>query len=151
MTTVLTQLRDGNLPPLLEAREWWLAPADPNNEEHINSNEPADQKWIHSLNLHAAQEYQFQFLVDQWRTERGVSSSTTAMLESPAYRGIIDMGSSVIPLILRQLEKEGDNPDHWGWALHVLTGEDPVPPEAAGDTVQIAAAWLAWGRTRYAW
>ncbi len=61
------------------------------------------------------------------------------------YQQIIGLGSSVIPLILEDLAKE---PDHWGWALEAITGENPVPEEAAGDITAIADAWLAWGRDR---
>lgn len=92
----------------------------------------------------------FQNLVRQWRAERGATSSITQMVLSPAYQRIIGMGGPAVPLILAQLRSEGGNPDHWGWALHAITGEDPIPPEAAGDTVQIARAWLEWDHQRYA-
>ena len=94
----------------------------------------------------------FQQFAQQWRAERGATSSLTEIFLSPGYQRIIAMGENAIPLILRQIEREGDNPDHWGWALHIITGEDPVPPEAIGDVVQIARAWLAWAKGRYyAW
>lgn len=35
------------------------------------------------------------------------------------------------------------DPDHWFWALEMITGADPVPVEAYGDTVQMAQAWTA--------
>lgn len=90
----------------------------------------------------------FQHLVEQWRRERGATSSITQMVLSPAYQRIIGMGSSAVPFILTAIEREGDDPDHWGWALHAITGEDPVPVEAAGDPVKIAQAWLEWGHQR---
>jgi hypothetical protein len=60
------------------------------------------------------------------------------------------MGPAVIPLILRELEKEGDDPDWWFWALESLTGENPVPENAIGNNLAVAQAWLKWGRERYA-
>lgn len=90
----------------------------------------------------------FQLLADQWRKERGATSSITQMMLCSAYQQIIGMGERAIPFILTALRSEGDNPDHWGWALHAITGEDPIPPEATGDTVKIAQAWLDWGRYR---
>lgn len=73
------------------------------------------------------------------------------MMLCSAYQRIIGMGDRAVPLILAELEREAGDPDHWGWALHAITGDDPIPEEAAGDTVQIARAWLDWGRARYAW
>ena len=53
----------------------------------------------------------------QWRRERAATSSITNIVSCPSYQRIIAMGRGVIPLILRQIESEGDDPDHWGWAL----------------------------------
>jgi hypothetical protein len=61
------------------------------------------------------------------------------------YQRIIGMGSGVVPLILEQLQRE---PDQWFWALEAITEENPVPPEAAGNTHQMAAAWIEWGKSR---
>ncbi len=94
----------------------------------------------------------FQNLVNQWRKERGVTSSPVQMALCAAYQRIIAMGPIVIPFILRQLESEGDDPDHWFWALHHLTDADPVPADDRGDMKRMAAAWLDWGRRNfYAW
>jgi hypothetical protein len=92
----------------------------------------------------------FEFLRLRWQVERRATSSITQMMLMPAYQRIIGMGERAVPLILAQLKKKGDDPDHWGWALHSITGADPVPAEAAGDTVRIAEAWLAWGKRHYA-
>jgi hypothetical protein len=54
------------------------------------------------------------------------------------------MGGKAIPLILQQLENNPDDPDHWFWALHALTGVDPVPAEDRGDMRGMARAWLEW-------
>jgi hypothetical protein len=97
-----------------------------------------------------ADEALFESLRLRWQVERGGTSSITQMMLAPAYQRIIGMGEKAVPLILAQLKKEGDDPDHWGWALHSITGEDPVPTEAAGDTLRIAEAWLAWGKQHYA-
>jgi hypothetical protein len=69
----------------------------------------------------------------------------------PSYQRIIGMGGRVVPLILREMENEGDDPDHWFWALEMITGADPVPVEAYGDTVQMAQAWHSWAEGRYVW
>jgi hypothetical protein len=93
----------------------------------------------------------FDLLRAQWHRERGVTSSITAMAMCPAYQGIIGMGPKVIPLIMRQMDSEGDEPDMWFWALRVLTFANPVPDDARGDIVRMARAWLSWGQRYYAW
>ncbi len=94
----------------------------------------------------------FQSLVKAWRSERSAASWVTDMATCPAYQGIIAMGPGAIPLILAQLESEGDEPDHWFWALRALTDADPVREEDRGDIVKMAAAWVGWGRAQgYAW
>lgn len=94
----------------------------------------------------------FQGLVTKWREERGVASSITQMVCCLSYQSIIGMGSVAIPLILAQLESEGNEPDHWFWALRVLTGENPVREEDRGNPLRMAQSWLQWAENRdYAW
>ena len=61
------------------------------------------------------------------------------------------MGEKAVSLILAQLVREGDDPDHWYAALEAITGEDPVPENAYGDTVKIAAAWITWAEGKNGW
>lgn len=101
----------------------------------------SDQDWV-----------QFQQLVEQWHRERGASSSPVYMAMCPAYQQIIAMGKPAIVLILKQLELEGDDPDHWFWALNYLTNADPVSPHERGNMKKMSAAWIRWGRdNRDAW
>jgi hypothetical protein len=88
----------------------------------------------------------FRWLVREWHAERGTTSSPIDMAICPAYQRILAMGKPAIPLIFKQLELEGDDPDHWFWALSYLTGEDPVPSEDQGNMRKMRAAWLHWGR-----
>lgn len=89
----------------------------------------------------------FEHLVAQWHLERGATSSPVYMAMCPAYQRIMSMGPKrAIPLILKQLEAEGDDPDHWFWALHYLTNADPVPPEDRGNMKKMRDAWIRWGR-----
>lgn len=93
----------------------------------------------------------FKQLVERWRQDRGVSSSTADALLSHSYQSIIGMGQVAVPLILSQLEAEGDDPDQWFWALQVLTGCNPVPEDEDGNFRAMAQSWISWGRKRYAW
>ena len=96
-------------------------------------------------------EFLFNKLIEQWHEERGITSSITDMALCPSYQSIIAMGENALPLIFHQMEREGDDPDHWFWALEAITGEDPVPEEAYGDTMRMAGAWLSWARERNVW
>lgn len=89
----------------------------------------------------------FQQLVAQWHVERGTTSSPVYMAMCSAYQRIMSMGPKrAIPLILKQLELEGDDPDHWFWALHHLTNADPVHPSDRGNMKKMRDAWIHWGR-----
>jgi hypothetical protein len=88
---------------------------------------------------------EFERLAEQWKTETAFLSSTTAMVSHPAYRAIIALGPPVLPLMLRDLERE---PVHWFEALQAITGENPVPCEHWGKIAAMRADWLAWGRQR---
>lgn len=84
-------------------------------------------------------EERFRRLAANWRAETAYLSSSTEMFEHPAYREIIELGQDVVPLLLRDLEKE---PDHWFWALMVITSANPVSPADAGNLDRMAEAWL---------
>lgn len=92
-----------------------------------------------------AQELQRRFrnLADQWKSGRGNSSQASKMASHPAYLEIIGMGMPAVPLILAELERCSD---HWFIALRSITGSDPVPTQARGRVVDMAAAWIDWGR-----
>ena len=90
-------------------------------------------------------ENRFNELVDRWIQETGMLSSVAKKSMHPAYREIIEMGDLAIPLLLRELM---DRPGHWTAALRAITGEDPVPPESAGQMRRMADAWLIWGTER---
>ena len=85
----------------------------------------------------------FKRLADQWHAECLLYSSITEICTNMAYQQIIGMGAEALPFIFRELQKE---PDHWFWALHAITGENPVSKNAAGDLKAMTSAWLEWAR-----
>ena len=91
----------------------------------------------------SATEKKFGRLKDEWRRDNLVTSSITKLCTHPAYQRIIGMGAAVVPLLLRELQ---DDPDHWFWALNVITEEDPVKREDAGDLRKMSQAWPDWGK-----
>lgn len=108
-----------------EAIESWLS------EDHVLERNPQDCTSL------------FSRLAEEWRHERPRGVDVASMVMHPSYQRIIGMGEDAIPLILSELDRQ---PDHWFWALHSITGADPVPEECQGNISQMATAWLAWGR-----
>lgn len=85
----------------------------------------------------------FCVLADKWSKDTKHTSSVEEMVLHPNYLKIIAMGKDAIALLLEELERK---PDHWLVALHVLTDEDPAPPESS--FYEAVQAWLEWGRRK---
>ncbi|MBI4602100.1 MAG: hypothetical protein HY721_09085 [Planctomycetes bacterium] len=93
----------------------------------------------------AASEERFAALTAKWRADTAHLSSASAIAMHPAYQEIIGMGAAALPFILRELERQ---PDHWFWALHAITREDPVRAVHRGKVAEMAKSWVEWGRDR---
>jgi hypothetical protein len=87
----------------------------------------------------------FSTLAEKWETEVEGMSSTVRMSQHPAYQEIIQMGTKIVPLLLKELNR---NPLDWLSALQEITGENPIHPEQRGRIKQMAEAWLEWGEER---
>lgn len=85
----------------------------------------------------------FETLKDKWAKETANTSSVSEIILNDSYQQIIGMGPDVLPEILQSLEAELA---FWFPALKSISGEDPVPVEAAGDLEAMRDAWLKWGR-----
>ena len=100
----------------------------------------------------------FNALADKWIKETAYHSNDYFIVNHPAYQQIIEMGEAALPLIFRELEKEG-TAVHWPYALNAVTGADPTPPPrqlpagfVALDIKAIHQAWLQWGQEQgYQW
>ena len=88
-------------------------------------------------------EARFLRLAALWQDETAHHSSSAARYNHPAYREIIAMGKTVVPLLLHDLEQ---TQRRWFAALKEITGAAPVASPHAGKLPQMAAAWLNWGR-----
>lgn len=87
----------------------------------------------------------FATLATQWKAESRYMSNTKQMAMLQSYQNIVGMGEQAVPLILEELRRE---PGQWFWALHAITGEDPVPTDDAGRVDRMAQAWIRWGIER---
>lgn len=84
-------------------------------------------------------------LRDDWKSQSQYLSNTAQMAMLWPYQQIIGLGLDAVPLILAEMRQ---HPDYWFWALEAITGENPVPSDAAGDVEASTEAWLAWGRVQ---
>lgn len=91
----------------------------------------------------------FAALTVRWKEECRHTSKIKTMKECLAYREIVAMGETVVPLILARLETA---PSFLFLALGEITKINPVPKESAGKIDEMIAAWIAWGRANgYRW
>ncbi len=87
--------------------------------------------------------HRFERLALEWKEQSKFLSNSAKMAMLKPYQRIIGMGESALPLILEELAKE---PDHWFWALEMISEQDPVPSEAVGSVNEMAQAWIDWGK-----
>lgn len=85
----------------------------------------------------------FRELADRWRSETAHLSNIRKKALHPAYQEIIGMGALAVPHILEEMKRQ---PGQWFWALHAITGADPVADDQRGKLAEMTEAWLQWGR-----
>ena len=85
----------------------------------------------------------FRHLTAAWKRETKHLSRVDHVCANPNYLQIIGLGADVLPLILRELEKELD---YWFVALSAITRTSPADADEGSTPKQMAEAWLSWGR-----
>jgi len=86
---------------------------------------------------------EFEFHAERWYEETKYLSSAVEIVLHPSYQRIIGMGPAALPMIFRDLVRNGRD---WLWALSSITGQNPVEDADAGNVPRMRAAWLEWGR-----
>lgn len=86
----------------------------------------------------------FRSLADEWKRDTGHLSLISQRINHPAYKRIIRMGRTAIPLILEEMQR---SPGHWFHALTMLADSNPVPPDFDGTVDGAAELWITWGRS----
>ncbi len=82
----------------------------------------------------------FAGLVKKWKDETSDYSVNARRYEHSSYRAILDLGTEVVPEILKELRRD---PDRWFHALEKLTHVNPASrAETFYEAVDI---WIAWG------
>ena len=102
-----------------------------------------DDEIVHRVG--AGLKARFQALAQQWRDETGAYSFDGQKGQHSAYKQILDLGDSVVPLILQELV---ERPYRWFTALETLTGENPVKPEDQGHFSKTVDSWIDWGKRK---
>ena len=85
----------------------------------------------------------FRVLAKVWKRDTSHLSLVSQRITHPAYKQILSMGKTALPLILAELSVE---PDHWFHALSLLADDNPIPSGFCGTVSEAAELWLDWGR-----
>ena len=96
-----------------------------------------------STSIDSTIEQQFQNYLKLWKKETAGDSSLNRITGNMNYLRIMTMGKGVIPLILRELQRE---PAPWFVALRALSKDDSIGRDSPGDFRKIASAWIRWGK-----
>src|SRR5258708_7147987 len=87
----------------------------------------------------------FNELTAKWKAETELLSDMTKKSTNWSYQQIIGLGPAVLPLILKELERE---PDDWFWALRAITRQNAIKKEHVGKVKLMAKDWIEWGKER---
>lgn len=82
----------------------------------------------------------FSHLAATWKRETEHFSVIHKRYRHAAYKAILDMKETAIPLILTELRR---SPDRWLEALETLTGKNPA--KSAQTFYEAVDDWIAWG------
>lgn len=113
---------------------------------HIPDSNPRDPVTIAAMFAPALVDEiraEFDALAEQWKRETGMLSNTKDKYLHPTYQRIIGMGWAVVPLLIKDLNKQ---PAFWFWALRAITGENPAT--AGMDVTRSIMAWTDWQKSK---
>ena len=94
-------------------------------------------------------EERFRRLAATWQQVCPAHPRNPVRYDHPVYQEIVGLGAAVVPHLLRTLR---EYPRDWFWALHVITGSDPVAPEEWGSVSgmrRITPSTSSRARSRY--
>ncbi|MBC7881476.1 MAG: hypothetical protein H7Y37_09090 [Anaerolineae bacterium] len=121
-----------------------------NEEEPLSSRShiaDVDSDPLPSGSISMKEEDKAGFLFNQLASEWKEQTSHYAMLKKryshPAYQKVIELGCSIVPHILKRLEK---SPDWWFMALRKITNENPAEENSSFE--EAVTLWLEWGQKK---
>lgn len=86
-------------------------------------------------------ENKFNKLAETWKKETANCKDLQAIVEHSSYQAIVDMGKSVVPYIMAELESELRD---WFPALNAILGVNPIPIADIANAEKMRTAWLGW-------
>src|SRR5262249_43794422 len=119
---------------------WPSGEPDETLEQEFQPDEVSD---LREAVVNAARRRRCCGLARGWKKETGFLSSMEEKSMPSAYQRIIGMGEAAVPFILEDLSENG--PADWFWALSVITDDNPITEDVAGDMRAMTEAWLQWG------
>lgn len=97
----------------------------------------------------ATVEERFRELEARWNRDTAHLSSSTRIINHPAFAEIVALGPSVVPFMLRDLETK---PRLWVWALPKILGTSPENVKDSANIGELSKAWLQWAKEHgYEW
>ena len=99
-------------------------------------------QYADEVEIKPADRQRFTELAERWERDTFFLSSSSHAIEHPAHKEIVSMGEPVVPLILERMREKGR---HWYFALHAITGANPVNPADRGKVAVMQKAWQHWG------
>ena len=88
-------------------------------------------------------EKQFREYADKWYAETVRDSSITRILSNENYLRVIELGTPVVPFILKELQSR---PRPWFLVLRILTKHKDIGRGYPGNFEKMAEAWINWGK-----
>jgi hypothetical protein len=87
----------------------------------------------------------FDVLKSSWQNDPHVkfSSDISDIENNNAFQLMVKIGYPMLPCIFEEYQKEDG---FWSILLEKITGLNPVPEDAWGNSEQIRKAWLEWAR-----
>jgi GAF domain-containing protein len=94
--------------------------------------------------LNGKVEERFLKLASVWEEETAALDLFKRVVH-PTYQKIIGLGYPVVPVLLKDLARNRNNPNHWFWALEAIVDENPVKPKHRGYMPKMVDDWVDWG------
>lgn len=113
-----------------------------NKQSNISSNGYVITEKI-EIPIDSNTEHEFNELATKWKQETGLYS-TFVQKVNDTYLEIIFDGKRFLPYILKDLQKGGSV--YWHIALKIITKFNPFPDNNLGNSKEVKAAWIAWGK-----
>ena len=88
----------------------------------------------------------FEGFKEVWLEKTKFSSNISDITNNSAYLSIIELGTDVVPFIIKDL-RITDN--HWFYALEAITMVNPISKDHQGKIALMKNDWLKWAESNF--